>query len=107
MVLRAFALLMGVVFGLVGILGFTPGAVHSVPMDSPALVVDEGYGLLLGLFPVNVLHNFVRTFVYHPQDGSPPYAVVGYTGVGWALSGALCATDSVTDTSMSTGAPQR
>lgn len=40
MVLRAFALLMGVVFGLVGILGFTPGAVHSVPMDSPALVVD-------------------------------------------------------------------
>lgn len=60
MALRAFALLMGVVFGLVGILGFTPGAVHSVPMDSPALVVDEGYGLLLGLFPVNVLHNFVH-----------------------------------------------
>ena len=60
MALRAYALLMGVVFGLVGILGFTPGAVHSVHMDSPALVVDEGYGLLLGLFPVNVLHNIVH-----------------------------------------------
>lgn len=57
---RAFALLLGVVFGLVGILGFTPGAVHSAPMESPALVVDAGHGLLLGLFPVNVLHNLVH-----------------------------------------------
>jgi hypothetical protein len=60
MAIRTFALLMAVIFGMVGGLGFVPGAVHSVHADAPPLVVDQGYGLLLGLFPVNVLHNLVH-----------------------------------------------
>jgi hypothetical protein len=60
MAIRAFALLMAVVFGMIGALGFVPGAVHAVPADAPPLVVDHGYGLLLGLFPVNVLHNLLH-----------------------------------------------
>jgi hypothetical protein len=79
MALRAFALLMGIVFGLVGVLGFTPGAVHSMPMDSPPLVVDEGYGLLLGLFPVNVLHNLV-----HVAFGA--LGLAAYAGLMWPLN---------------------
>jgi hypothetical protein len=57
---RAFALLLGFGFGLVGIAGFVPGMSHSVPLTAPALVVSQGYGLVLGLFPVNVLHNVVH-----------------------------------------------
>jgi hypothetical protein len=57
---RAFALLLGMGFGLVGIAGFVPGMNHSVPLSAPPLVVSQGYGLVLGLFPVNVLHNLVH-----------------------------------------------
>ena len=57
---RAFALLLGVGFGLVGLAGFVPGMTHSVPMTAPPLVVSQSYGLVLGLFPVNVLHNIVH-----------------------------------------------
>lgn len=60
MAIRTFSLLMGVIFGMLGTLGFVPAAVHSVHIDAPPLAVDEGYGLLLGLFPVNVLHNLVH-----------------------------------------------
>jgi hypothetical protein len=57
---RAFALLLGVGFGLVGLAGFVPGMTHTVPMTAPPLVVSQSYGLVLGLFPVNVLHNIVH-----------------------------------------------
>ena len=57
---RAFALLLGMGFGLVGLAGFVPGMTHSVPVTAPPLVVSQGYGLVLGLFPVNVLHNLVH-----------------------------------------------
>jgi hypothetical protein len=58
--IRAFALLMGVVFGLVGVAGFVPGMTHPIHADAPPLVVDSGYGLIFGLFPVNILHNIVH-----------------------------------------------
>lgn len=52
---RRFALIYGIVFLLVGIAGFIPGltAEHS----HPDVEVTAGLGLLMGLFPVNVLHN--------------------------------------------------
>lgn len=58
---RKFAQLIGVLFLLVGFLGFIPGA-RSVPhpIAVPGLFADGGYGLLLGLFPVNWLHNLVH-----------------------------------------------
>lgn len=46
-------------FTAVGILGFVPPFV-SPPPEGAHLVVDSFHGLLLGLFPVNLLHNLVH-----------------------------------------------
>src|SRR5688572_12802982 len=48
------AMVFGVVFALVGVLGFFPS-----PPDpaAPALTVEHGHGMALGLFPINTLHN--------------------------------------------------
>lgn len=53
---RYFALVMGIVFLAIGILGFVPGLL-TAPVGEPQLAVEAGHGLLFGLFPVNVLHN--------------------------------------------------
>jgi hypothetical protein len=57
---RTFALVFGIVFLLAGASGFIPGLVHPVPAGAPPLVVASGYGLVLGLLPVNLLHNLVH-----------------------------------------------
>ncbi len=58
---RYFALGLGVVYVLVGVLGFVPG--QDPPADAPALSLDSLYKYLLGLFPVNILHTFVHLLV--------------------------------------------
>ena len=60
MTTRTFALLYGIVFLLIGVAGFIPGLVGAPHANHPDLAVDSGYGQLLGLFPVNVLHNVVH-----------------------------------------------
>lgn len=58
-----FALIYGIVFLAVGIAGFVPGLVTPPAADSQAAqgVAAEGmFGQLLGLFPVNWLHNLVH-----------------------------------------------
>ena len=60
---RTFALVIGIAFLAAGVLGFVPGAVHPPHPGAPDLRVDGGYGYLLGLFPVNVLHNLVHLIV--------------------------------------------
>jgi len=57
---RSFALVFGIVFLLAGVSGFIPGLLHPVPANAPPLAVPMGYGLVLGLLPVNVLHNLVH-----------------------------------------------
>ena len=57
---RAFALVFGVVFLLAGASGFIPGMLYPVPASAPPLTVATGYGLVMGLLPVNVLHNLVH-----------------------------------------------
>ena len=57
---RTVSFVFGIVFMLIGIAGFVPGALHAPPAEAPALAVDSGYGYLFGLFPVNVLHNLVH-----------------------------------------------
>lgn len=57
---RYFALICGLLFLFVGLLGYVPGAVVGPPDAAPDLTVEEGYGYLLGLFPVNILHNLVH-----------------------------------------------
>jgi hypothetical protein len=60
---RNFALIFGIVYALVGVLGFIPGVTASPPAGAPGLAVDAGYGYLLGLFPINALHNVVHAAV--------------------------------------------
>ena len=60
MTTQRFAMFMGIVFLLVGVLGFVPGSTAPPPPQTPDLAVHAGYGYLLGLFPVNVLHNLVH-----------------------------------------------
>lgn len=58
--LNKFALYYGIFFVIVGILGFIPGLVQEMPMNAPAIGVSTGYGLLMGLFAVNVVHNLLH-----------------------------------------------
>ena len=57
MATRHFVLTIGILYLLVGALGFFPGLVVAPHADAPSMVVDFGYGYLLGLFPVNLLYN--------------------------------------------------
>ena len=54
---RYFALVVGVAFILAGIAGFLPFFTPHAPPEAPHLIVGTSYGLLLGLFPVNIIHN--------------------------------------------------
>ncbi|MBB6097378.1 hypothetical protein HNR42_000792 [Deinobacterium chartae] len=58
---RSFALIFGIVYLLVGIMGFIPAFVS--PPQGPDLAVDAGHGRLLGIFPINVVHNIVHLLV--------------------------------------------
>lgn len=58
---RYFALGAGIVYTLVGVVGLL-GLMLS-PYTGPDLAVQAQQGLLLGLFPVNVLHNIVHLAV--------------------------------------------
>jgi hypothetical protein len=59
MSLRYFALVMGIIFLLVGVMGFVPAFV-TAPPDMHGVTVHANHGYLLGLFPVNLLHNLVH-----------------------------------------------
>jgi uncharacterized membrane protein len=61
MATRWFALIIGVVYLLVGIAGFIPALGDD--RTSPDLVVDSHYRDLLGLFPINILHNIVHLLI--------------------------------------------
>ena len=43
-------------------MGFIPGLV-TAPAITPDLAVDAGYGYLMGIFPINLLHNLVHLTV--------------------------------------------
>lgn len=60
-----FALIIGITYALVGIAGFIPGLVTPPVADPDAvnLSFTTGYGYLLGLFPINLLHNIVHLTV--------------------------------------------
>jgi hypothetical protein len=57
---RHFALILGIVYTLVGVLGFVPGVLRPPPPGAPAVAVDALYGYLFGLFAVNILHTLVH-----------------------------------------------
>jgi len=57
---RTFAFVAGLLYFGAGILGFIPGITTPPPAGAPSLVVEGSYRYLLGLFPVNLLHNLVH-----------------------------------------------
>ncbi len=57
---RYFTLGMGILFILAGIGGFLPFITTHAPHDAPHLHVDTNYGYLLGLYPINIIHNLVH-----------------------------------------------
>jgi hypothetical protein len=72
---RQFALVAGIAFIAVGILGFVPGVTTAPHAGHPDLAVDAGHGRLFGLFPVNVLHNLVHL-------GFGAWGILAYLGGG-------------------------
>jgi hypothetical protein len=60
MSVRTFALIYGVLFVAVGIAGFIPALVSPHDAVQHELTIEQGAGDLLGLFPINVLHNIVH-----------------------------------------------
>lgn len=63
MTIRHFTMVIGILYVAVGLLGFLPGVVSAPPPGAPHVVVDTAYGYLLGLFPINLLHNIVHLAV--------------------------------------------
>src|SRR4051812_1777497 len=81
MTTRYFALVLGILFLLVGIAGFIPALVQPPTMDHHLAVTGPGHGYLLGLFHVNVLHNLIHVlfgiwgiFAYASFDASRIYS---------------------------------
>jgi hypothetical protein len=60
MLLSTFAAIMGALFVTVGLLGFGSAFVSAPLPGDPSVLIDQAYGRLFGLFPVNVLHNLVH-----------------------------------------------
>ena len=54
-----FLLVLGIIFLLIGIAGFIPGLLHT-PEPAADVEVKQSFGRLMGLFPVNALHNVVH-----------------------------------------------
>lgn len=60
---QRFALIIGIVYLTIGILGFIPAIVSqsgAMPPSIEKLGVVSGFGYLMGLFPVNTPHNIIH-----------------------------------------------
>jgi hypothetical protein len=55
-----FALIFGIIYLAVGLLGLIPAALRPPPADAPPTQFTMLYGYLLDLFPVNVLHSAIH-----------------------------------------------
>ncbi|ACK69797.1 conserved hypothetical protein [Gloeothece citriformis PCC 7424] len=66
---RNCALALGIIFLVIGIAGFLPsllsipGGHTAVPIQAEPSLYTKGYGYLFGLFPTNLIHNFVHCAV--------------------------------------------
>ncbi len=60
---RYFSLIFGMVYVLIGIIGFIPGLHTMPPAGAPHLDQSADYSYLFGLFPINAVHNAVHIVV--------------------------------------------
>lgn len=58
-----FAVISGVAYLALGLLGLVPAMFVSPPMDAPPTTFTVLYGYLLGLFPMNILHTALNLMV--------------------------------------------
>ena len=58
-----FALMLGVLYLAIGVLGLVPAMLVPPPVDAPRTSFALLYGYLFGLFPVNVLHSALHIAV--------------------------------------------
>lgn len=63
MATRYFALILGIIYLIVGVAGFIPGLMTAPGIGDPELAVDALHGELFGLFPVNILHTIVHLLI--------------------------------------------
>lgn len=77
---RYFALVFGIVYLLIGILGLIPGLI--TPAATPGVTLNVLNGLLLGVFPVNIVHTLVHLVIgiwgilaYRTYTASRSYSV--------------------------------
>ena len=63
MATRYFALILGIVYVLIGLLGFIPGMLTAPTTGNPPVTLDTLHGNLLGIFPVNILHTLVHLLI--------------------------------------------
>ena len=60
---RYFALILGIIYTLVGLLGFIPGLLTIPVAGNPPVTFNVLYGSLFGLFPVNILHTLIHLVI--------------------------------------------
>lgn len=60
MTIKRFTTILGVMFIIIGVLGFIPGLLTMPHEGDPALAATDAHGRLLGLFMVNSLHNLIH-----------------------------------------------
>ena len=60
MATRYFALIFGILYTLVGVMGLIPGLLRPLSQGNPPVTFEVLSGDLLGLFPVNILHTLVH-----------------------------------------------
>ena len=60
MTVKTFALIFGIAYLAAGALGFVPALVTAPPAHAPAVGITDFHGYLLGLFPINFMHNLVH-----------------------------------------------
>jgi hypothetical protein len=60
MTARNFAMIAGIIYLAVGVLGFVPAAITPPPPGAPEVGIRAFHGYLLGLFPINIVHNLVH-----------------------------------------------
>lgn len=61
MTTRYFALILGVVYLLIGVMGLIPGLI--TPVVQEGVTIETLSGNLLGIFPVNIVHTLVHLVI--------------------------------------------
>ncbi|MFZ6028382.1 MAG: DUF4383 domain-containing protein [Chloroflexota bacterium] len=81
MAVRYFSLIFGIVYILIGLMGFIPAILAAPQADTPNVTVNTLYGFLFGIFAVNLIHSLVHllagiwgVIAYRSFDASRTFA---------------------------------